>query len=276
MMTIYKLLGIDKHQIIKLHKTYDHSVIIKNDQNVLASGAKNFDETIGGGFYRGKKYLIFGANKTGKTQLCHQLCVQAFIQFSKSTKNSEINNKQFVFYFDTENTFRPERIKELIGTYNVEINKMLKNILVSKIMSNSAFLLSLNELENLLGKNSINVLIIDSINNYYNSDLANRNVTNKKAKEIFLKILTKINELSSYHNLIIVATAQVTSNFNRKTPLKVLPIGNHILNHFFSEYIYLDYKEHDKRYVQLVNSLNLPEKRLLYKITSSGIQDHKI
>ena len=189
MMTIYKLLGIDKHQIIKLHKTYDHSVIIKNDQNVLASGAKNFDETIGGGFYRGKKYLIFGANKTGKTQLCHQLCVQAFIQFSKNTKNSEINNKQFVFYFDTENTFRPERIKELIGTYNVEINKMLKNILVSKIMSNSAFLLSLNELENLLGKNSINVLIIDSINNYYNSDLANRNVTNKKAKEIFLKIL---------------------------------------------------------------------------------------
>jgi len=275
-MTIYKLLGIDKHQIIKLHKAYDHFVITKNDQNILASGAKNFDETIGGGFYRGKKYLIFGANKTGKTQLCHQLCVQAFIQFSKNTKNSEINNKQFVFYFDTENTFRPERIKELIGTYNVELNKILKNILVSKIMSNSAFFLSLKELENLLGKNSINVLIIDSINNYYNSDLANGNISNKKAKEIFLKILTKINELSSSHNLIIVATAQVTSNLTRKTPLKVLPTGNHILNHFFSEYIYLAYKEHDKRYVQLVNSLNLPEKRLLYKITSSGIQDHKI
>jgi len=275
-MTIYKLLGIDKHQIINIQKTYNHFVIKKNDQHILASGAKNFDETIGGGFYRGKKYLIFGANKTGKTQLCHQLCVQAFIQFSKYIKNSEINNKQYVFYFDTENTFRPERIKELIVKYDVELNKMLKNILVSKIMSNSAFLLSLNELENFLGNNSINVLIIDSINNYYNSDLANGNITNNKAKEIFLKILTKIDELLSYHNLIIVATAQVTSNLNSKTPIKVIPIGNHILNHFFSEYIYLDYKEHDKRYVQIVNSLNLPEKRLLYKITSSGIQDYKI
>ncbi|MEE9377932.1 MAG: hypothetical protein V3V33_07845 [Candidatus Lokiarchaeia archaeon] len=275
-MTINKLLGIDKHQIINIQKTYNDFVNNKNDQHILTSGAKNFDETIGGGFYRGKKYLIFGANKTGKTQLCHQLCVQAFIQFSKHSKNSKINNKQYVFYFDTENTFRPERIKELIVKYDVELNIMLKNILVSKIMSNSAFLLSLNELENFLGNNSINVLIIDSINNYYNSDLANRNITNNKAKEIFLKILTKIDELLSYHNLIIVATAQVTSNFNRKTQLKVLPLGNHILNHFFSEYIYLDYKEYDKRYVQVVNSLNLPEKRLLYKITSSGIQDYKI
>ena len=153
---------------------------------------------------------------------------------------------------------------------------MLKNILVSKIMSNSAFLLSLNELENFLGKNTINVLIIDSINNHYNSDLANADITNNKAKEIFLKILTKIDELLSYHNLIIIATAQVTSNLNRKTSLKVIPLGNHILNQFFSEYIYLDYKEDDKRYIQIVNSLNLPEKRLLYKITSSGIQDYKI
>ncbi len=275
-MAIYKLLGIDKHQIINIQKTYNHFVINKNDQYILASGAKNFDETIGGGFYSGKKYLIFGANKTDKTQLCHQLCVQAFIQFSKYTKNSKINNKQYVFYFDTENTFRPERIKELIVKYDVDLNKMLKNILVSKIMSTSAFLLSLNELENFLGKNSINVLIIDSINNYYNSDLANGNITNNKAKEIFLKILTKIDKLLSYHNLIIVATAQVASNLNRKTQIKVLPIGNHILNHFFSENIYLDYKEHDKRYVQIVNSLNLPEKRLLYKITSLGIQDYKI
>lgn len=275
-MTIDKLLRIDKHQIINLQKVYNHFVIKKNDQHILASGAKNFDETIGGGFYRGKKYLIFGANKTGKTQLCHQLCVQAFIQFSKYPKNSEISNTQFIFYFDTENTFRPERIKELVVKYDVKLNKMLKNILVSKIMSNSAFLLSLNELENFLGNNTINVLIIDSINNHYNSDLANADITNNKAKEIFLKILTKIDELLSYHNLIIIVTAQVTSNLNRKTSLKVIPLGNHILNQFFSEYIYLDYKEHDKRYVQIVNSLNLPEKRLLYKITSLGIQDYKI
>ncbi|TET61542.1 MAG: hypothetical protein E3J52_01220 [Promethearchaeota archaeon] len=275
-MMINQILGIDKHQVIKLQNIRDTLEINRNKRYILASGAKNFDDTIGGGFYKGNKYLIFGANKTGKTQLCHQLCVQAFIQFSKIVNNSKIKNKQFVFYFDTENTFRPERIKELILKYDVNYDKILKNILVSKIMSNSAFLLSLKELEKFLEKNTITILIIDSINNYYNSDLANKSISVKKAKEIFLRILALINKLTLEYSLITITTAQVTLNLNKDSPLRVLPVGNSILNHFFSEYVYLDYKEQDKRYVQLVNSINLPEKRLLYKITSSGIQDYKI
>ncbi len=273
---INQILGIDKHQVIKLQNIRDTLEINRNKLYILASGAKNFDDTIGGGFYKGNKYLIFGANKTGKTQLCHQLCVQAFIQFSKIVNNSKIKNKQFVFYFDTENTFRPERIKELILKYDVNYNKILKNILVSKIMSNSAFLLSLKELEKFLEKNTITILIIDSINNYYNSDLANKSISVNKAKEIFLRILALINKLTLEYSLITITTAQVTLNLNKDSPLRVVPVGNSILNHFFSEYVYLDYKEQDKRYVQLVNSINLPEKRLLYKITSSGIQDYKI
>ena len=273
---INQILGIDKHQVIKLQNIRDTLEINRNKLYILASGAKNFDDTIGGGFYKGNKYLIFGANKTGKTQLCHQLCVQAFMQFSKIVNNSKIKNKQFVFYFDTENTFRPERIKELILKYDVNYDKILKNILVSKIMSNSAFLLSLKELEKFLEKNTITILIIDSINNYYNSDLANKSISVKKAKEIFLRILALINKLTLEYSLITITTAQVTLNLNKDSPLRVVPVGNSILNHFFSEYVYLDYKEQDKRYVQLVNSINLPEKRLLYKITSSGIQDYKI
>lgn len=275
-MMINQILGIDKHQVIKLQNIRDTLEINRNKLYILASGAKNFDDTIGGGFYKGNKYLIFGANKTGKTQLCHQLCVQAFMQFSKIVNNSKIKNKQFVFYFDTENTFRPERIKELILKYDVNYDKILKNILVSKIMSNSAFLLSLKELEKFLEKNTITILIIDSINNYYNSDLANKSISVNKAKEIFLRILALINKLTLEYSLITITTAQVTLNLNKDSPLRVVPVGNSILNHFFSEYVYLDYKEQDKRYVQLVNSINLPEKRLLYKITSSGIQDYKI
>ena len=125
---INQILGIDKHQVIKLQNIHDTLEINRNKKYILTSGAKNFDDTIGGGFYKGNKYLIFGANKTGKTQLCHQLCVQAFMQFSKIVNNSKIKNKQFVFYFDTENTFRPERIKELILKYDINYDKLLKNI----------------------------------------------------------------------------------------------------------------------------------------------------
>ena len=150
---------------------------LKDLKYVLTSGAKNFDETLGGGFYKGKKYLIFGSNKTGKTQLCHQLCVQAYIQLSRLNEKSKIMNKQFVFYFDTENTFRPERLKELIKTRNLDYDRMLKCIFVSKIMSNTAFILKLDEVEDILENNDIKMLIIDSINNYYRLERGDKKIS---------------------------------------------------------------------------------------------------
>lgn len=275
-MTISEILEIENQQIVKKQKIIDDFKVLRYLQCFLHTGAKNFDETLGGGFYKRKKYLIFGANKTGKTQLCHQLCLQAYIQFSKLIKKHEKKKNQFIFYFDTENTFRPERLKELIIAHNVDYTKLLKSILVSKIMSNSALFLSLQELESLLEKNYINVLIIDTLNNHYNSELANKNISPIKTKDNFLKVLDKIDKLTKEYNLITVTTAQVISNRIRETSIRVLPVGNYLLNQHFSEYVYLDYREQDRRYVHLVNSMSLPEKRILYKITSSGIQDYKI
>ncbi len=276
MISISEVLEIDKHQIVRTKEILKDYQFLKKLQYNIPSGAKNFDETIGGGFYQGRKYLIFGANKTGKTQLCHQLSVQTYFQSSSLNERSQIINKHLIFYFDTENTFRPERLKELITSRNVDYNKLFKNIFVSKIMSNSALLLSLQKLESLLKKDNVNVLIIDTINNHFNSEIANTKISTNRTKDIFIKILTIINELTIKFNLITIATAQVTSNLIKDTSIKVFPVGNHFLNHFFSEYVYLDYKEHNQRYVQLVNSMSLPEKRLLYKITSSGIQNYKI
>ncbi|MFX1593291.1 MAG: hypothetical protein ACFFCL_11420, partial [Promethearchaeota archaeon] len=107
-------------------------------------------------------------------------------------------------------------------------------------------------------------------------ELANKDISPIKAKTTFLKILDEINKLTCEYNLITITTAQVISNIISETSIRVVPVGNHLLNQYFSEYLYLEYKEQDQRYVHLVNSINLPEKRMLYKITSSGIQDYKI
>ena len=273
-MVISEILEIKKHQIVNKNKIIKQFEKENNQDFLLSLGAKKFDEVLGGGFRLGKKYLIFGANKTGKTQLCHQLCVRAYNQFSKFLKTSTRDNRQFIYYFDTENTFRPERLKELIKTSDIDYEKILKKILVSKIMSNSALLLVLKELENIIDLNHMSILIIDTINNHYNSELADKRISSGTAKKTFLKILKKVNKLTKNFKLITIATAQVTSKITGGTSIRVLPIGNHLLNHYFSEYIHLDYKGEDKRYVHIVNSFTLPEKRLLYKITSTGIQDY--
>ena len=91
---------------------------------VLKSGTNNLDLLLGGGFRSKKSYIIYGANSTGKTQLCHQLCIEAF----------KIGIK--TIYIDTENTFRPERIKELCSYSRLNEDEVLKTILVASASLN--------------------------------------------------------------------------------------------------------------------------------------------
>ena len=258
MVKLRKSAFLEKKYIVHAIEAMD------SDKNLISTNSKNLNKVIGGGFRSGNAYVVFGANKTGKTQLCHQLSVQSF------------RRSQRLIYLDTENTFRPERIRELADSNNLDGEKALKSILVSKIMSNTAFLLKLNEVENIIENNKIKMLIVDSINNYYRFERGDKGVSFFKAKATFLRILEKINDLTQKHNLITILTAQVAPNFDEKAIIKEIPVGMQYLNHIFSEFLYLNFKEKDMSYIHLVNSHLLPEKKILYKITKKGLEDYKI
>jgi RecA/RadA recombinase len=272
-MDIHEILEIKKHQIIGKNEIDSLCKDLKKNQIILPLGQRNFDDVLERGFYSKKKYVIFGPNKTGKTQLCHQLCVQAYKHLHEVFDSKDV---KFIYYFDTENTFRPERIEELLNPTNFEIDHVLKNILISKIMSNSALLLALKDFEKILLKGTGGILIIDTINNHFRFDLSDKSVAFQKARDRFINILKIINQLTNQYNLITILTAQVVSNFSKGSIIREIPVGYQFLNHFISEYIYLSKENNEKNYVQLVNSLNHPEKKVLYNITSNGIHDYKI
>lgn len=251
------------------NKIINSKLILKEIKNreinpLLPLGLDNFDKPdLSGGFCSSQKYIIFGANKTGKTQLCYQICIQAFKLFSKGI---DISNTKFVYYLDTENTFRPERIKEIAIALNINFSNVFKTINVAKIMSHSALLLKLKEIEMLGQLGSVRVLIIDSINNYFRAERGNKGV-----KTTFLKILEKIEEITVKFNLITIITSQIAPNFIKNAIIGELPVGNQFLNHFFSEYIYLCNKN-NKNYIHLLNSHFFAEKKIYFKITSKGIE----
>ena len=232
----------------------------KRDKFILPTGCKNFNTILEGGFHPGM-YLIFGANRTGKTQICHQMCLQAYISSSSS------------IYLDSENTFRPERIKELCFTRGVDEEEALKSILIAKVLSNSTFLLKLNEVDKKLEKSNTKLLIIDSINNHFRADQGTVSITHNELKKTFLKILQKLNDITKKHNIILLATAQISPNFIEKPIIKENPVGLQYLNHFFSEFLYL-IRNSDKNYVHLVNSKTLPENKLPYIISARGIENY--
>ena len=58
-MNIHEILEIKKSQIIGLSEIESLSKDSKNNQIILPLGQRNFDEVLEGGFYSGKKYVIF-------------------------------------------------------------------------------------------------------------------------------------------------------------------------------------------------------------------------
>ncbi len=77
---------MDYSEILKINeeKIISSKTLIENFNNFklvelnLSSGTKSIDLILNGGFRSGTVYVVFGGNSTGKTQLCHQLCVQLF------------------------------------------------------------------------------------------------------------------------------------------------------------------------------------------------------
>jgi len=271
-MNLSELLNVEKDQIINTGRDIERPNTQK-DKDLVSVGANNFDLILGGGFQKGETYIIFGGPHTGKTQLCHQICIQTYKILSKTNKDPL---KKFIIYFDTESTFRPERIKEMSKFSNVPYEILLKQIMVSNILSNSALLRALNEMEDILDKNPINILMIDSINNHYRSEKISKDLSLSRTKNDFLAILRRIRNLTLKYELITLLTAQISPNFIEPSIISELPVGIQYINHFFSEEIYLQYKEENKCYAHLVNSHSLPERKLLYKITKKGLRDFKL
>jgi RecA/RadA recombinase len=274
MKKINEILNIDRHHLTNLE-----SILNKKETKMafIPSGSSNLNKVLGGGFQKGQVYVFFGPNRTGKTQLCHQMCTQLF-KYSASMEKEE--NKMHALYYDTENTFRTERIEQMSTLRQLNPEKVLNNILVSKIMSNSALLISLKDAEKKIINHPIKMCIVDSINNYYRVEKGMSKSSFAKARDTFLKILGRIYHLTSKYKLIMILTAQITPNFIENAIIDNFPVGLQYLNHFFSEMFYLTKKDDadtDKNlcFIHLVNSTSLPEKKLLCEISAKGLQDYR-
>lgn len=73
----------------------------------ISTGSSQFDSLLQGGIESQGITEAFGEFRCGKTQLAHTLCVTAQLPRSQGGGQGK------VLYIDTENTFRPERIKQI-------------------------------------------------------------------------------------------------------------------------------------------------------------------
>ena len=83
-------------------------------------------ELLGGGLESMAITEVFGEFRTGKTQLAHTLCVTTQLPGEGGFTGGK------VIYIDTENTFRPDRLRPIADRYNLDQDAVLDNVLYQR------------------------------------------------------------------------------------------------------------------------------------------------
>ena len=92
------------------------------DRVQLSTGSKNLDQLLGGGIEAGSITELFGEFRTGKTQLCHTLCVTCQMPQNQGGGAGK------AMFIDCEGTFRPERLVPIAQRYNLDEQQVLDNV----------------------------------------------------------------------------------------------------------------------------------------------------
>ncbi|HIH15296.1 MAG: DNA repair protein RadA [archaeon GW2011_AR17] len=132
----------------------------------ISTGSKSFDTMLNGGFESGGITECYGQFGSGKSALAHQLAINAL------DINEQGEPQCFSIWIDSENTFRPERIKEICEHNNWDPMTILKNIKVVRAFNSDHQMMCAEKIEDLITKEGLKVklVIVDSLMTHFRSE----------------------------------------------------------------------------------------------------------
>ena len=244
--------------------------VLKKREKVvkLTTGSEVFDTLMGGGFETGAITECFGEFGSGKTQIGHLLAVR--------TQLTEYNeeNPPIAVYIDTENTFRPERIKQLAEGAGLDPDKVLKHIKVARAYNSDHQMLLAEKVDDLVKKENLNVklVIIDSLTAHFRAEFVGRGTLAERQQKLN-KHMHMLMKIADTHNVAVYVTNQVMSKPDQFFGDPTTAIGGHIVAHASTFRIYLRKGRKGSRVAKLIDSPNLEEGEANFFVTTGGLAE---
>jgi DNA repair protein RadA len=231
----------------------------------LTTGSESFDELMGGGFETGAITEIFSEYGSGKTQIGHVLAVRTQLLEEEDA---------IAVYIDTENTFRPERIKQLSEAIGLDFDDVLKNIKVARAYNSDHQMLLAEKVEDLITKQGLNVklVVVDSLTAHFRAEFIGRGTLAERQQKLN-RHMHQLLKLADSHNLCVYVTNQVQSDPAQFFGDPTKAVGGHIVGHASTFRIYLRKGKKGSRVAKLVDSPNLPEGECNFMIDQDGLKD---
>ncbi|MCL2135576.1 MAG: DNA repair and recombination protein RadA [Candidatus Bathyarchaeota archaeon] len=243
--------------------------LLKQRQNVarLTTGCKSIDELIDGGLETQTITEFYGEYGSGKSQVCHQLCVNVQLPLEQGGLNGG------VLYIDTENTFRLERIVQMATHLGLNPEDIVKNIIYAEAYTSDHQMFLLENADEIIKANNIKLIIIDSLTAHFRSEYMGREMLASRQQRLN-KHMHKLTALARAFNAVAIVTNQVMSKPDQFFGDAIQPIGGNIVGHTSQTRVYIRRAPHGPvRILRLVSSPYLPEGEAIIKVTENGIED---
>ncbi|MFB6174180.1 MAG: DNA repair and recombination protein RadA, partial [Halobacteriales archaeon] len=219
----------------------------------LTWGVPEVDELLGGGVETQSITEVYGEFGAGKSQVTHQLVVN--VQLPGEHGGLEGS----AIFVDSEDTFRPERIDQMVRGLEDEViadtmellgvegepgeedamealvEAVLDNIHVAKAFNSNHQILLAEKAEELTSESQddefpVRVVCVDSLTAHFRAEYVGRGELAERQQKLN-KHLHDLMRIGDLHNAAVVVTNQVASNPDSFFGDPTQPIGGNILGH---------------------------------------------
>lgn len=251
---------IDKEFVPALETFEKRKTMIK-----CTTGSKNLDVLLKGGIETQAITEFWGDFGSGKSQLCHTLCIMA---------QNPIESGGFeggVIFIDTESTFRPERIYQIAEARGLDPIQILKGTIVCKVYNSSHLELAIKRLGKYIEQSNVKLVIVDSIISLHRSEFAGRGTLAERQQKLN-GLIHRLLRMAEIYNVAVVVTNQVQSQPDVFFGDPTKPAGGNVIAHACTYRVYLK-KAGQERIATIVDSPYHPYSDTRFMISERGVED---
>ena len=266
------------------------------DANRISSGCNSLNTLLGGGFEPQAVTEFYGVYGSGKTQICHTAAVMAQLPKEQGGLNGD------VIWIDTEGTFRPERIKDIVIERELvplqertkksdpripvddnDVDAFLDRITVATATNASHQELIVDEIRTMLKTHDqdsdvktaprVVLIIVDSLTTHFRVEYTGRGLLQPK-QSMLNQHIHKLLKTAEIYNIAVIFTNQVIANPEGfGVPIK--PVGGNVLAHASTYRIYLKKSSGVKRIAKMDDSPMHEQLEVVFETTKAGCVDPK-
>ena len=243
----------------------------------FTTGSPVLDTFLKGGVESQALTEVIGEFGSGKSQLCHTLCVTANTNPQTNGGGQKLVGKiNPIIFIDTENTFRPERVHQIAEARGLDHEEIMKKIFICRIHNSAQLEAVIKNLGKYIEEYKAKLVIIDSIISLHRAEYSGRETLAERQQRLNI-MLHKLVRLADIYNVAVVYTNQVQSQpdipFGTVDPTRAA--GGNIIAHASTYRIFLR-KAGRNRIATMLDSPHHAYSQVKFTIGESGVQDAEV